>query len=287
MAQRSSGLGWVVAVIALSVAAGWWWLHQQQAQSGPALVPPNEATSAGNVASEPQPSLTAEPAIQHPIDAVVADEPAFDSGPSDPGKAITAALMKLAGRKGVLQYMLTDDFIHRVVVTTDNLGRSHAASRLWPVVQTPQRFLTASGPGDTRLIAPANDARYTGFVNFVTGVDARAAVGLYKRLYPEFQQAYESLGYPGKYFNDRVVQVIDHLLETPEPAPPLAVTMTEVKGPYAVQRPWVHYGYVQPELEARSSGQKMMLRMGRDNAARLKAKLREFRALLAGKPKTP
>jgi Protein of unknown function (DUF3014) len=282
MAQRSSGLGWIVAVIALGVAAGWWWLHQQQAQTEPTLVPPNEATSAGNVASEPQPTLTAEPAIQHPIDAVVADDPRLDAGPSDPGKAITAALMKLAGRKGVLEYMLTDDFIHRVVVTTDNLARSHAASRLWPVVQTPQRFLTANGPGETRLIAPANDARYTGFVDFVTGVNARGAVGLYKRLYPEFQKSYESLGYPGKYFNDRVVEVIDHLLATPDPAPPVAVAMTEVKGPYAVQRPWVHYGYVDADLQARSSGQKMMMRMGRDNAARLKTKLREFRALLAG-----
>ncbi len=37
------------------------------------------------------------------------------------------------------------------------------------------------------------------------------------------------------------------------------------------------YEFADPDLETRSAGQKMLLRMGRENAARVKAKLGEIR----------
>ena len=36
--------------------------------------------------------------------------------------------------------------------------------------------------------------------------DVKALALVYQRLYPLFQQSYEDLGYPGKYFNDRLVR---------------------------------------------------------------------------------
>ena len=75
--------------------------------------------------------------------------------------------------------------------------------------------------------------------------------------------------------------MIDQLLATPEPNGPLAVHLTEVKGPLTSERPWVRYEFSKPEYEALSAGQKMLLRMGPDNERRLKAKLREFRSLAA------
>ena len=47
-------------------------------------------------------------------------------------------------------------------------------------------------------------------------VDTGRLAALYVRFYPLFQQAYRDLGYPNGYFNDRLVEVIDHLLVTPE-----------------------------------------------------------------------
>jgi hypothetical protein len=108
------------------------------------------------------------------------------------------------------------------------------------------------------------------------------------RLYPLFQQSYQELGYPRGYFNDRLVEVIDQLLATPEPVGPLAVHLTEVKGPITSDRPWVRYEFADPALQALPAGSKMLLRMGPDNARRLKAKLAELRAAItrapAGKP---
>ena len=107
----------------------------------------------------------------------------------------------------------------------------------------------------------------------VQATDVKSLALVYERLYPLFQQSYEDLGYPGKYFNDRLVQVIDHLLQAPE-----------VSGPIQLVQPKVmFYEYADPNLESRSAGQKLLIRMGPANERIIKAKLREFRAEIVKK----
>jgi hypothetical protein len=133
-------------------------------------------------------------------------------------------------------------------------------------------------------IASRNGERYVPFVRFVEGIDAQRAVALYRRAYPLLQQAYEDLGYPGKYLNDRVVEVIDVLLATPTPAGPIAVKRFAADGGTSEGRlEGGLYVYADPALEASPAGQKILLRMGNDNAAPLLAKLREIRALIAAR----
>ncbi len=144
---------------------------------------------------------------------------------------------------------------------------------IWPVQPAPGRF-TVQGEAQSQQIAPDNAARYSAVVQWVESVDLQRAVALYARLYPLFQQAYEELGYPGRYFNDRVVAVIDHLLAAPEPAAPVRVQLTEVKGEWSSARPWVRYEFADPQLQALSSGQKIMVRVGLENERRLKVRLK-------------
>lgn len=61
----------------------------------------------------------------------------------------------------------------------------------------------------------------------------------------------------------------------------LLIATREQPGQLAVVQPKVFYEYADPALEALPSGQKILLRMGPDNAARTKAKLKEIRALVA------
>ncbi len=205
---------------------------------------------------------------------------------SDP--RLSAALVELLGRDKVQTFLHLEGFVRHVVATTDNLAREHAPSMVWPVVPTPGRFTTVANSqeavitsaGVTR-ISPDNSLRYTPFVLFVESVDAAAAVRLYKRLYPLFQQAYEELGFPGRYFNDRLVAVIDLLLSTPVQPGPLDVALVEVKGPIPSVRPWVRYEFTDPTLNALSAGQKMLLRTGPVNHRRLNAKLLEIRRLVS------
>jgi hypothetical protein len=71
------------------------------------------------------------------------------------------------------------------------------------------------------------------------------------------------------------------LLAAPEPAAPVRVQLTEVKGEWSSARPWVRYEFADPQLQALSSGQKIMVRVGLVNERRLKARLKALRALVA------
>ena len=265
------------ALVAALVAAGlYWWLHR-----APHLEPSAEVPAVPTAPpAQPVAQAPAAPAIKHPIEAVPASAP-LAAGAADGDAFVRRALDELLGAKAVATFLQTDGFPRRMAATVDNLGRPQAAARLWPVNPMPGRFSVA-GKGDATVIDPDNGRRYTPFVQFVESFDPGRAAALYKQLYPQLQQSYEELGYPGRYFNDRLVEVIDQLLATPEPEGPLAVHLTEVKGPMAPPtRPWVRYEFSDPQLESLSAGQKMMLRSGVANERRLKAKLREFRKLVA------
>ena len=161
--------------------------------------------------AEPASAAASVPAIRNPIDPSLATASAPTAG--DPQALWRHGLVELLGQSAVVRFVQTDDFSRRLVVTVDNLARAHAAPRLWPVNPTPGRF-NVTGNGELRNIAAENASRYTPLVTMIAAVDARQAAALYVRMYPQLQKAYEELGYPGRYFNDRVVEVIDHLLDT-------------------------------------------------------------------------
>jgi len=52
-------------------------------------------------------------------------------------------------------------------------------------------------------------------------------------------------------------------------------------------RPKVFWEFADPALEARSAGQKLMLRLGSANQAAVEQKLRELRALVAARSAAP
>ena len=124
------------------------------------------------------------------------------------------------------------------------------------------------------MLDPANYERYKPLVQLIRSTDTSSLLATYTRYYPLFQEAYENLGHPPQYFNDRVIEVIDHLLATPE-----------LQGPIALAQPNVLYVFADPKLEAMSAGQKVLVRMGPENAKVVKEKLRELRGeLVAQQP---
>jgi hypothetical protein len=261
-------------LVAIAGAGGTlWWLYRAKP---PAPAPYVEAPAAAPEAP-PASAPLADAGPKHPIEPLAAASapqplPALEQSDA----VVQAALADLLGRQGVMAFLHVDGFVRRAVVTIDNLARPHAAPRLWPVQPTPGRLQRVVA-GDAELIAPDNAKRYAPFVALVASVGPSQAAALYRRLYPLFQQAYAELGYPRGHFNDRLVEVIDHLLAAPEPKQPPAVRLTEVKGEVPSTRPWVRYEFVDPQLESLSSGQKIMVRIGTTNAQRLKAWLGGFR----------
>lgn len=274
-AGRPAGRGRAVAVgVALAVAAAvaaWWWL---QGDAPDAHAPePTAATAPPTVAAAPQMADAAAASAPEPASAAGSAATPIEPGP----KGFVAALTDLLGREAVLTLLQTDDFARRIVATVDNLPRRHVAPRLWPVVPAPGRF-AVDGSG---RIAPANAARYDAIVRMVTSVPPAEAAALYRGLRPQLQKAYEDLGYPGQDFHARLVEVIDHLLQTPPAAPAMAVTLTEVKGSVEPLRPWVRYEFADPALQSLSAGQRILLRVGPTHQAALAAWMKRFLTQIA------
>jgi hypothetical protein len=265
----------VVVILVLGGIGGviYWWKTKQV----PPPPPPAPIAQPVKPVVPPPPPPDAAPAIAHPIERETQPLPSL--GESD--EYIRKALIELLGKKGVLAFLNLDGVVRRFVATVDNLANEHAPLAMWPVNPTPGSF-TTENRADATVIAARNEARYAAFIRFAEGADTRRLVALYRRLYPLFQQTYEELGYPGKYFNDRVVEVIDHLLDTPQVPQPIKVKLVELPGGKKSTRPL--YQYEDPALERRSAGQKIMLRMGPQHAAVLRAKLREIRAQVVRRP---
>jgi hypothetical protein len=205
--------------------------------------------------------------IQHPIPGNGADAtplPPLNQSDQVVRDSLTGAL----GAKSIDQFLMPENVVRHVVVTIDNLPRKKVAVDLRPIKPTPGEAIVSS-QGDSSTLSTANYERYAPFVHLVETTDPKTIAAVYFHLYPLFQQAYEDLGYPGRFFNDRLVEVIDHLLAAPEP-----------QGPIELVQPKVFYQYADPRLEDLSAGQKLMIRMGPANERALKAKLRALRAEL-------
>lgn len=219
------------------------------------------------VASEP--AVQSAPAIANPVPtATVAQAlPALDG--SD--ELATNELIALLGQPFVQKHLISKDLVRHLVVTIDNLPRKKVAGQMNPVVPTAGQVNDQNEV--TIAMTPENFARYDEFVNAVSTADSKQLVAAYFKLYPLFQEAYQSLGYPNGYFNDRLVTVLDHLIATPYAKEPIQL----INGPGL-------YQFADPALENLSAGQKVIVRIGPDNGAKVRAKLKEIRALVASNP---
>ena len=241
----------VVAVI--GPAALYFWLTSERPQSQ----------------APPAPAPAAKPAIRYPIEPVTPQAEPLPALTESDG-AVGDALSELFGPR-LQKFFNLQDVIHRIVATVDNLPRDHVSPRLMPVKPVTGRPVTA-GTGERLVLGPENAGRYRPYVQLAEAVPTEKLVAVYTRFYPLFQEQYENLGYPGKYFNDRVVEVIEHLLAAPD-----------VQEPVQLIQPRVLYEFADPKLEGLSVGQKTLVRMGAENSTKVKAKLREIREALVSK----
>jgi hypothetical protein len=258
-----NALTWVILIAALAAIA-LYFLYPKPAGEPPPAPPRAEVPT--------PPSPPAEPAIKHPLPEPAPSEAQTPLPPlAESDAEVKDALAGVLGAEA-LERLYLEGIIRRIVTTVDNLPRQKVALRVLPVKPVGGQF-AVTGKDATLEISPANAARYAPYVAIVQATDAKSAAAMYRRYYPLFQQAYEELGYPGKYFNDRLVEVIDHLLAAPE-----------VKDPIRLTQPKVLYRFADPQLEALSAGQKFLVRVGPGNAAAMKAKLRELRSEITSSP---
>lgn len=253
--------GFVFLVLATLAFIGWRFLYLpaqfEVAEMEPLPAPPPP---------EP-PSLPAEPATTHPL--IAEEAPAVATTAVDDSDSIfTKFVTSLFKSARLPDFIYPDRMLRRFVATVDNLPRKELSARLRPVKPAQGMFLV-DNQGGILSIAPENNARYERYVRALESIDVAAAVKFYATHYALFQKAYQELGYPKGHFNNRLFEAIDDMLAAPT-----------LKSPVSLLQPKVLYRYADPDLENRSAGQKIMMRMGTANAARVSAVLREVRAEL-------
>lgn len=249
-----------VAAVVIAAFGGWYYWHAHYA-----VIPVAEVAAT----APPAPAVIAEERIEHPVPSSASESsPAPLPSLEDSDSAFNAALGAAAGTELIAQLLVPESLIRHIVVSVDNLPRQKVAVDKRPLAPVSGVF-SVYGDELRATLDAQNFQRYTPMVDALQKLDMQRLVAAYLRFYPLFQKAYQDLGYPNGYFNDRLVQVIDMLLATPQ-----------VAGPIELARPNVMYVFADPGLEARPAGQKLLIRMGPDNAAAIKLKLTELRALL-------
>src|SRR5271166_6190372 len=256
---------WIIpaGVLLVLLGAGLWYYLAHRASAPPMTI----------AVPTPLPALPPEPVTQHPIpdgskNAAQAPLPALN----DSDTPMLAALDGVIGAGPVKDYLIRENVVRRIVATIDNLPRQKLAAQKLPVVAVPGVFKVQGDELHATLDAQ-NFARYGHMVAVIRGLDMQRVADLYVHFYPLFQSAYQDLGYPTGYFNDRLVAVIDMLLATPQ-----------VTQPIDLVRPHVMYEFADGALEALPAGQKSLMRMGPENAATVKGKLSELRAIVTAAP---
>jgi hypothetical protein len=255
-----------VAVLIFVLAAGG--VYYLRSRNTPLPVAPAAPVSA--VPAAPDSGIT------HPLPSAAGSTNPSEPLPvlADSDMPLRSELARISSTDAVKDFLSPQDVVRKIVVTIDNLPRQKVAVEKRPVTAAAGTFV-ANGDELHATLDQHNFERYKPMVAAVNQVDMKQLGAVYIHYYPLFQESYQNLGYPNGYFNDRLVEVIDNLLATPEP-----------KQPIELVRPNVMYTFADPTLESRSAGQKLLIRMGTENAKVIKAKLIELKAAItAAAPK--
>ena len=254
-------IGVAAGVVVLAAGVGWY-LHSHRSPL------PSVPTEPAPVAADTTPS------VAHPIPA--AGQAASATAPlpalNDSDATLLESLAQLTSASAVKDYLQPESVVRHLVVTIDNLPRQKVAVEKRPTTALAGSFV-ATGDELHATLDKRNFDRYKPMVAVIHALDVQKLAAVYTHFYPLFQQSYQDLGYPNGYFNDRLVQVIDVMLATPTPT-----------GPIELVRPNVMYTFADPALESRPAGQKLLIRMGPENAAVIKDKLTELRTIVATSP---
>jgi hypothetical protein len=183
-------------------------------------------------------------------------------------EALRSALEKTHGGPALVTLLAEHGLVTRIVATVDALGGT-VLPRAWLPMVPPGEFPLAYRTPLTQR----HFVRYEPYVRALESADLLSLASLYVRMYPLFQDAWSRRAGGERHFNDALVAAIDHLLDTPSmPQPPVVV------------RRRGRMVFEDPALERRSAGQKLLLRMGEQNARRVKAVLAEVRRRVALRP---
>jgi hypothetical protein len=271
---------WLIVIILAVLGGVAWYLYSAREAVVEEVPPPpvveQEAPPAEPVEESPEPAIS----VPEPAEPVVEAPPLPALAESDP--VAIEALTGLVGEEPVAQFVAHEDVVSRAVATVNALSGQQVPASIKAVEGPGGEFLATSDedpdsvvlnaagdPVPQYVVDPANYARYTPYVEMLEAADPADVAAAYREYRPLFEDAFRQLGYPEGDFDQRLRSVVDELLATPD--------ITE---PPRLIKPEAYFLYADEGLESLTAGQKILIRMGPENAARVKARLTEIRDAL-------
>ena len=172
------------------------------------------------------------------------------------------------GGKALAQFVAGDYVVERAVAIIDALRRGEVPYKLLPVGK-PSTTFPISDNGLRVTLDTAGFSRYDGFAQWVGGLNTPALVSLLNDYEMIATQALTRMGVTDFDIRSVVLAATTQILSTPQVSVNAELMRREAN--------WV---YMDPELEALSSLQKQVLRMGPENADIIQQKARDIRGAL-------
>ncbi|QFT56560.1 DUF3014 domain-containing protein [Microbulbifer sp. THAF38] len=276
MSEQQSRHGWIIGIIVVIVvaaAAYWLWTGEEKKKE----VPPTKIIEEPQ--STPEPETLEQPqeqaATPEPQEPAPVEEPSREPPPplNESDKAAYDDLMSLAPDNALSRWLVNDEVVRKWVAAVNSGSRGDLIHKHRPLKTIRGPIIVTGSSMEGYELSPDNYRRYDQPVRLFALMDTDTAVGLYQYWYPRLAQAYGELGIRNKTFHQVVIEAIDKVLAAPE-----------VEGPIKLVRPSVYYKFADPKLEKLPGVQKLMIRMGPDNAARVKEKLKELKQKLEAMP---
>lgn len=221
--------------------------------------PPSPAPVATTVSPAPTPVIESASPAPAPLDLP-------PLGQSD--AMVRGWVAALSTNPGFARWLIPDELIRMFVVTIENIADGENPSTHIKHLR-PATAFPAAGTTGQLFLDPQGFARFNGLAAVAGSINARDAARLFQNLRPLFDEAYAELGHPAGSFDATFARALGRLLETPA-AP----------GRIALVRRTVSFHFADPRLEALAPAQKVLIRMGPANRAKVQGKLEEFRAVL-------
>ncbi|MDX1692466.1 MAG: DUF3014 domain-containing protein [Ketobacteraceae bacterium] len=180
----------------------------------------------------------------------------------DSDTRVKEALVDLA--PGLTKWLVPEEQVRKWVLAVDMLADGRLPKRYRPMIYPMDKF-KAKEYGDISVMEDANYERLSPLLDTVTSINVDLLAAYYRSWRPLLEQAYRQQGEPGT-FEERLVQAIDRFLK---------VQPLKEKG--VLVRPHVFYEYQDEALEEASDIEKLVWRMGEENANRLKDYARAFK----------
>lgn len=225
---------------------------------------------------DPEPVTLPEPAPE-PEEEVLPPEPVPMPEPTPEPEpepidisdaAVKTAIVSLAEMPALARFLVDEDLLRRFVVFTANLADEQLAPN-HHLLRAPENSFRVYRQAGKEWIDSSSYQRYSSYVNAFDSIEAEELIDLYEVYKPTIDNIFAEIGNPDDDFDYRLVDAIDHLLDTPE-----------VPVPVEVYTDSVMYKYRIDQVEDLSAPQKQLLRTGPENMRVIKAKLREIKALL-------